>query len=93
MSIKMQNDNSKFKIIFMGTPEFGAIILEELSKSDFKPILVITELVKPVGRKQILTPPPVKVVAQNYNIPIAQPEKIAQGKEEVERLKPDLIIL
>ena len=49
----MQNDNSKFKIIFMGTPEFGAIILEELSKSDFKPILVISEPDKPKGRIRI----------------------------------------
>jgi len=81
------------KIIFIGTPEFGAIILEKLIKSGHKPFLVITAPDKPVGRKQILTPTPVKVVAQKYNILIVQPEKIAQGKEEVERLKPDLIIL
>ena len=77
----------------MGTPEFGAIILEELSKSDFKPILVITELDKPVGRKQILSSPPVKIVAEKYNIPILQPEKLQVTSCELQELKPDLIII
>ncbi len=64
------------KIIFIGTPEFGAIILEGLVKNDYKPILVITATDKPVGRKQIITPPPVKVIAEKYKIPVSQPEKI-----------------
>ncbi|MBI2626084.1 MAG: methionyl-tRNA formyltransferase, partial [Candidatus Nealsonbacteria bacterium] len=54
------------KIIFAGTPEFGAVVLEKLIKDGFPPILVITETDKPVGRKKIITPPPVKVTAQNY---------------------------
>ena len=48
------------KIIFMGTPEFGAIILEKLAQSEYEPVLVITAPDKPVGRKQIITPSPVK---------------------------------
>lgn len=58
------------KIIFLGTPEFGTVVLEGLIKADFKPVLVITEPDKPVGRKQILTPAPVKLIAQKYNIPV-----------------------
>jgi len=93
------------KIIFMGTPEFGAIILENLIKADFKPysgrwpvgpfrpILVVTEPDKPVGRKQMLTPPPVKLVAQKYKIAISQPEKISNLKSEILSLKSDLIIV
>ncbi len=81
------------KIIFIGTPEFGAIILEGLIKSGFKPFLVITSPDKPVGRKKIITPPPVKIIAQKYNIPIAQPEKVSDYKNEIEKLKPDLIVL
>jgi methionyl-tRNA formyltransferase len=81
------------KIVFMGTPEFGAIILEGLCKTDFKPILVVTAPDKPVGRKQILTPSPVKVIAQKYNIPVTQPEKILDLKSEILNLKSDLIVV
>ena len=77
----------------MGTPEFGAIVLKALIKSGHKPFLVFTEPDKPVGRKQILTPSPVKVLAGEYNIPVVQPEKISQFADEIEKLKPSLIII
>jgi len=81
------------KIVFMGTPEFGAIILEGLVKDDYKPALVITEPDKPVGRKQIITPPPVKVTARKNNIEILQPVKILDSKFYILDSKPDLIIV
>jgi methionyl-tRNA formyltransferase len=81
------------KIIFFGTPEFGAIILEEIVKSEYKPFLVVTAPDRPKGRKKILTPPPVKIKAQNYNIPLQQPEKVKNLKPKIENLKPDLGIL
>lgn len=77
----------------MGTPEFGAIILKALCQSKYKPILVVTAPDKPVGRKQIITPPPVKVVAQKYEIPIAQPERIMNYELRIRNLKPDLIVV
>jgi len=77
----------------MGTPKFGAIILEKLADSRYKPILVVTETDKPVGRKKVLTPPPVKVVAEKYEIPVLQPEKIRNSESEIRNLKPDLIIV
>ncbi len=89
----MQNEKSKLKIIFIGTPEFGAIILEGLIKNNLKPVLVITAPDKPVGRKQILTPPPVKTIAQKYNILIEQPKKIKNLKLKIKNLKPDLGIV
>ncbi len=81
------------KIVFIGTPEFGAIVLERLIKRGHKPFLVITEPDKPVGRKQILTPPPVKVLAGNYHIPVVQPEKLKNWEEEIRKIKPALIIV
>lgn len=81
------------KMIFMGTPDFGAIILEELVKNDFKPVLVITETDKPIGREQIITPPPVKVLAQKYDIPVLQPLKISDTKYKLLDINPDLIIV
>lgn len=85
--------NQELKILFIGTPEFGAVILEKLIKSGHKPFLVITETDKPVGRKQTITPPPVKVLAEKYNIPVAQPEKIADFISDIKNLKPDLGII
>lgn len=88
------------KFIFMGTPKFGAIILEGLCKANFKPVLVVTALDKPIGRKQILMPPAVKVIAQNYSISIIQPEKILdsclagrQARLKILDSKPDLIVV
>ncbi len=85
--------DKNLKIIFIGTPEFGAIILEELVKNNYKPILVITNPDKPVGRKQIMTPPPVKLVAQKHNILLAQPEKIKNYQSEIKNFAPDLIVV
>jgi len=81
------------KIIFIGTPDFSAIILKTLCESEYKPILVVTASDKPVGRKQIITPPPVKVLAEKYGIEICQPEKIENCKLKIENCKPDLIIV
>jgi len=81
------------KIVFLGTPKFGAIILEGLIEKNFKSCLVITSPDKPVGRKQILTPPPAKISAQKYNIPVLQPEILANSKSEILNSKPDLTIV
>lgn len=81
------------EIIFIGTPKFASVILKGLVNSNYKPILVITAPDKPAGRKQILTPSEVKLTAQKYGIPIEQPEKIAECKNRIKKLKPDLIVL
>lgn len=71
------------KIVFIGTPEFGAIILKRLAKH-YKPVLVITQPDKPGNRKQI-TCSEVKKTAQEHNIPISYSLKDIK--------EPDLIIL
>lgn len=81
------------KIIFIGTPKFGAIILEKLCRANMKPVLVVTLPDKPVGRKQIITPPSVKVTARNHNIPVLQPEQIENCKLEIENCKPELVVV
>lgn len=64
-------------IAFFGTHEFGVKILESLAKDDrFSVDLVVTQPDKPVGRKQILTPPPVKVLADTLGIKTEQPENL-----------------
>ncbi len=79
------------RIVFMGTPEFSVPVLEELIKS-YQVVLVVTQQDKPVGRKQILTPSPVKEVALKHHIKVFTPEKIKNDYQEIELAKPDLII-
>lgn len=82
------------KIVFMGTPDFSVPVLRKIIEDGYEVIGVVTQPDRPVGRKKVLTPPPVKVEALKHGIPIYQPEKIRQ-KEEMEKiisLKPDLII-
>lgn len=63
------------------------------SRGPFQPTLVITAPDRPAGRKQILTPPPVKILAEKYGIPVLQPEKIKNYKFTIESYEPDLIVI
>ena len=63
--------------VFFGTSEFSVILLEELStKFGIAPDLVVTAPDRPVGRKQIITPPPAKVWAEENDVSVIQPEKL-----------------
>lgn len=75
---KLLIPNSKF--VFFGTPRFAEIVLEKLIKGGMPPTLVVTNPDRPVGRKQVITPPPIKVVAEKYNIPVMQPEDLKNFK-------------
>ncbi|MFH1462540.1 MAG: methionyl-tRNA formyltransferase [bacterium] len=92
--IKLNGElRNKMKIIFIGTPEFGVIVLNKLLEANLAPVLVITSPDKPVGRKKEITPPPVKLLAQKYNIPVEQPEKIQDTQYKIQDTNPDLIIV
>lgn len=84
----------KIRTIFMGTPDFAVPGLKSLlNDSDFEMIAVFTQPDKAVGRNQILTPPPVKVLAQEFKIPVFQPEKIGPEKERIAEMNADLIVV
>lgn len=82
------------KIVFMGTPDFSVPILQQLIQDGYEVIGVVTQPDRPVGRKRILTPPPVKVEALKHDIPVFQPEKIRQAEEldKILSLNPELIV-
>lgn len=80
------------RIVFMGTPEFAAHILDGLIKANYNIVGVVTQPDKEVGRKRVLTPSPVKEVALMHNLPVLTPAKIRKEYSEVLDLKPDLII-
>lgn len=81
------------RVVFMGTPEFAATPLEMLIKENIDIIAVVTQPDRPVGRKRIITPPPVKALAMKYNIPVYQPEKVRDEDfiKALDSFKPDLI--
>ena len=68
------------KIAFMGTPDFSVECLKALVGSEHEVVGVFCQPDKPVGRKQILTPPDVKVEALKHNLEIFQPESLRGGK-------------
>lgn len=69
------------KVIFAGTPEFAAVALAALHQAGFDLPLVLTQPDRPAGRGMQLQPSPVKQLAQQYGIPVAQPVSLkAQGK-------------
>ena len=76
------------KIIYFGTPEFAVKPLEILSKQeDIEILSVITQPDKPVGRKQILTPPPVKTTALELGLEVLQPNSKKELKEILQKYK------
>lgn len=67
---------SNLKFAFFGTPAIAVIILDELKKAGYVPALIVTNPDAPVGRKQILTPPPAKIWATENHIPVIQPKSL-----------------
>ncbi|MCX6813735.1 MAG: methionyl-tRNA formyltransferase [Candidatus Azambacteria bacterium] len=85
------------KYVFFGTPEFAAIVLKKLINAGYIPEAVVCNPDEPVGRKQILTPPPVKsfiMKHETWNIPVLQPKKLDKNfKFQVSSFKFDLAIV
>ena len=83
------------KIVFMGTPDFSVPCLRALIDSKHEVVGVICQPDKPVGRKQILTPPPVKTEALAHDLRVLQPATLRNGagRAILEELQPDLVIV
>ncbi|MBO0447599.1 methionyl-tRNA formyltransferase [Enterococcus sp. AZ170] len=82
------------KLIFMGTPAFSVPILEGLIEHGYEIQAVVTQPDRPVGRKKIITPTPVKEAAMKHELLVLQPEKISGSPEmdKIIELAPDLIV-
>lgn len=82
------------KIVFMGTPAFSAPILKMLADEGHTIVSVVTQPDRPVGRKKIMTPTPVKEQALELGLPIYQPEKLKDPEQaqKILDLEPDLIV-
>ena len=83
------------RILFMGTPDIAAECLAALLGAGHEVCAVFTRRDKPVGRKQILTAPPVKQLAQQHDIPVYQPRTLRDGSSDalIQQLAPDIIVV
>lgn len=85
-----------YKIVYMGTPHYAKEILATLIKAeDMDVSLVLTQPDRPVGRKKVLTPPPVKVLAEEKNIKVLQPNRLSEEGivEAISAENPDFIVV
>lgn len=81
------------RIVFMGTPKFAAIILSRLIRSPYRPYLIISEPDRPSGRGKKTRISPVKVLAEQENIEIWQPNRVSQITDQLSELAPDLLVV
>ena len=83
------------RILFMGTPDIAADSLAAMLDAGHEVCAVFTRRDKPVGRKQILTAPPVKQLAQQHDIPVYQPRTLRDGSSDelIRQLAPDIIVV
>ncbi len=83
------------KLVFMGTPDFAVPCLEELINAGHEIIGVFTQPDKPVGRKRVMTPPPVKVCAEKNDITVYQPDSVRteEALSLMKELNPDCVVV
>lgn len=88
--------HTPYRVIFFGTPDFAVPTLEAVYHlPDVTVSAVFTQPDKPVGRKQLVTPPPVKASALKHGLPVFQPESIRTEavRQQLQALQPDVVII
>lgn len=81
-------------VVFMGTPEFAATALSALIREEYHLVGVVTQPDRKSGRRQELTPSPVKILAEEHSLPLLQPEKLdAEAINTIRDWKPDIIVV
>ncbi len=89
-------DGAKLRLVFCGTPQFAVPSLQALIAAGHEIALVVSQPDRPVGRKQVLTAPPVKELAITHGLKVTQPEKIKNNLEfraRLESIVPDAIVV
>lgn len=91
-----ENNFKDLKIVYMGTPDFAVPALKMLAGEGYDVRLVVTQPDKARDRGKKIQPTPVKAVAVEAGIEVAQPEKVKNNPEFIEKIKeiaPDIIIV
>ena len=90
------NWEKTMRVLFFGSAAIGFQTLEALLASSQDELVgVVTQPDRPSGRKQKLTPCPVKVFVQDRGLPIFSPEKVGSSEsfQALEKLNPDLFVV
>ena len=83
---------SDLKLVFMGTPEISAYVFNKMIEAGYHFVGLVAQPDHPVGRKGLIQKVPTKLIAEQYGIPVFQPEKIRLDYAFMEEIKPDLVI-
>lgn len=81
------------KVIFFGTPDFVISIPKAIVEAGFNLLACVTAPDKPVGRRKLLTPSPVKVWAKKNKILVIDSPSLSEITEKIKELAPDIGIL
>lgn len=83
------------RIVFIGTDDLGGIALRKIADSHHEIVLVVTQPDRPKGRGKKVVPGDVKLIAEEFNIPCIQPEKIKEegARETILNADPDIIVV
>jgi methionyl-tRNA formyltransferase len=87
--------SAPLRIVFMGTPDFAVPSLQALLDGPDRVVAVVCQPDRGRGRGKILSPPPVKVLAEQYAIPVLQPLSVRKEPffEQLRELAPDLLVV
>jgi methionyl-tRNA formyltransferase len=82
------------RTVFMGSPEFALPVLQKLV-AQYQIVGVITQPDRPAGRGRVLTPPPIKILAEELTLPVIQPCKLSEpdALQQLHLWSPDLIVV
>ncbi len=84
--------NSDVKVLYMGTPNMSAKVLEALIGNGYTIVGVVSQEDKAVGRHRLIEKTPTKLVAEKYNIPVFEPRKIRENYDFAKKLDFDVIV-
>ena len=82
------------QIVFMGSPDFAVPVLHALAEA-YPVVGVVTQPDRPAGRHMTLTPPAVKIAADERHLPVIQPDKLREPEamQQLREWNPDLIVV
>jgi methionyl-tRNA formyltransferase len=85
----------QMKIVYMGTPPFAVPPLQSLSTAGHDVVGVVTRTDKPAGRGKVLTPPAVKIAAEQSDIPVFQPKRVREPESiaAIRAMGPEIIVV
>ena len=87
--------SAPLRIVFMGTPDFAVPSLQALIEGPNQVVAVVCQPDRQRGRGKVLSPPPVKVLAEQHDIPVLQPPSVRKEPflEQLRELAPDLLVV